>query len=110
MTLTRDLRFDGEVAITGAGNGLGRSYAIELAARGAAIVCNDLVASAATATVEEILHAGGKAVPEFSSAFSRAFQGSTGSSVKSTLMPVACSNAGATSSTRHQCQGPLSPT
>ena len=48
--------------------------------------------------------------PEFSSAFSRALNASIGSSVKSTLMPVAFSNAGATSSTRHQCHGPLSPT
>jgi hypothetical protein len=48
--------------------------------------------------------------PEFNSAFSRALSASIGSSVKSTLMPVAFSKAGATSSTRHQCHGPLSPT
>jgi NAD(P)-dependent dehydrogenase (short-subunit alcohol dehydrogenase family) len=66
------LRFDGRVAlITGAGHGLGRAYALDLAQRGAAVVVNDLGAQvdgsgtgspqAADAVVAEIVARGGQA-------------------------------------------------
>jgi len=66
------IRFDNRVAIvTGAGNGLGREYALQLASRGAKVVVNDLGGardgsggslSAAQMVVDEILAAGGEAM------------------------------------------------
>jgi len=65
------IRFDNRVAIvTGAGGGLGREYALELARRGARVVVNDLGGSrdgtgqsdAALRVVEEIERAGGEAM------------------------------------------------
>jgi NAD(P)-dependent dehydrogenase (short-subunit alcohol dehydrogenase family)/putative sterol carrier protein/acyl dehydratase len=71
------IRFDDRVAIvTGAGAGLGRQYALELAKRGAKIVVNDLggardgtggSSSAADNVVEEIKALGGEAVANYDS-------------------------------------------
>ena len=68
------LRFDGRVAVvTGAGNGLGKDYALELARRGCAVLVNDLGGGfrgdggdgkVADLVVEEIKRAGGTAVPQ----------------------------------------------
>ena len=70
------ISFEGRVAIvTGAGGGLGRAYALELARRGAKVVVNDLGAArdgsgasdAAAQVVEEIRAAGGEAIADGSS-------------------------------------------
>jgi NAD(P)-dependent dehydrogenase (short-subunit alcohol dehydrogenase family) len=63
-----EIRFDGQVAVvTGSGAGLGRTYALELARRGAAVVVNDLRPDAADSAVAEIGAAGGKAVANYDS-------------------------------------------
>ncbi|MDO9460092.1 MAG: SDR family oxidoreductase [Alphaproteobacteria bacterium] len=71
------IRFDGKVAIiTGAGNGLGRSHALQLAKLGAKVVVNDLggnmdgtggSSAAADKVVAEIKAAGGDAIANGSS-------------------------------------------
>ena len=70
-----DLNFTDRVAIvTGAGNGLGRSHALELARRGAKVLINDLGGArdgqggshaAADQVVEEIKSFGGKAIANY---------------------------------------------
>ena len=73
-----EIRFDGRVAIvTGAGAGLGRIYALELAKRGARVLVNDLggardgsgarSANPADRVVEEIQALGGEAVASYDS-------------------------------------------
>jgi NAD(P)-dependent dehydrogenase (short-subunit alcohol dehydrogenase family) len=71
------IEFSGQVAIvTGAGRGLGRLYALDLARRGAAVVVNDVGgsmhgegadAAIADAVVREILEAGGRAISSYDS-------------------------------------------
>lgn len=75
--MTEPISFDGRVAIvTGAGGGLGRLYARELARRGARVVVNDVGGDvhgsggsqkAADRVVEEIAAAGGEAAPCYDS-------------------------------------------
>jgi len=72
-----DIRYDGRVAvITGAGGGLGKTYALEMARRGAKVVVNDLGGksdgtgaghSMADLVVDEIKKAGGDAVANYDS-------------------------------------------
>lgn len=73
----KGIRYDDQVAVvTGAGAGLGRIYALDLAKRGAKVVVNDLggaadgsgaSSSAADKVVEEIKEAGGEAVANYDS-------------------------------------------
>jgi len=72
-----DLSFEGKVVIvTGAGNGLGRSHALEFGRRGAKVIVNDLGGSAfgdgadkaaADVVVDEIKDAGGEAAANYDS-------------------------------------------
>ena len=72
-----DIGYDGKVAIiTGAGGGLGREHALELARRGARVVVNDLGGSVsgeggdkgpAEHVADEINDLGGEAVPDTNS-------------------------------------------
>lgn len=71
------INYDGQVAVvTGAGQGIGRQYALELGRRGAKVVVNDLGGSregggsdsaAADQVVEEIVAAGGLATANYDS-------------------------------------------
>ena len=51
------------VIVTGAGQGLGRAFALDAAAEGASVVVNDIDGEAAEKVVAEIAEAGGRAVP-----------------------------------------------
>lgn len=75
--MSETITFDGRTAIvTGAGGGLGKTYALELARRGARVVVNDLGGAvdgsgssekAADQVVKEISEAGGEAVANYDS-------------------------------------------
>lgn len=75
--MNEPITFDGRVGIvTGAGGGLGRTYALELARRGARVVVNDLggavdgtgaSTNAADVVVDEIVESGGEAVASYDS-------------------------------------------
>ncbi len=74
---TDPIRFDGQVVvITGAGQGLGRRYALDFAAGGAKVVINDPAVTRndedrssylADMVVEEVRASGGEAVPNYDS-------------------------------------------
>jgi len=75
--MSQSIRFDGRVAlVTGAGGGLGRTYAIEFAKRGCKVVVNDLggdrhgssaSTSMADKVVDEIRQFGGQAIANYDS-------------------------------------------
>jgi NAD(P)-dependent dehydrogenase (short-subunit alcohol dehydrogenase family) len=77
IKMSDDMRFDGKVAVvTGAGGGVGRAYALDLARRGAKIVVNDLGGAtdgtgssdaAASQVAKEIEALGSEAVANFDS-------------------------------------------
>ena len=103
-----DIRFDDRVAIvTGAGGGLGRCHALELARRGAKVVINDLGGTldgtggnseAAEAVVKEIEAMGGEAIANGSSVSDEAgvkkmiddTMAKWGASTSSSRMPESC--------------------
>ena len=77
MDVMKQVDFSGRVAVvTGAGGGLGRTYALELARRGASVVVNDLgctfdgtesTTTMADEVVDEISAAGGRALASYDS-------------------------------------------
>ena len=79
--MSEPITFDGRVAvITGAGGGLGKEYALELARRGARVVVNDLGGAVdgsgsshgtADTVVDEIRDGGGEAVASYDSVATR---------------------------------------
>jgi NAD(P)-dependent dehydrogenase (short-subunit alcohol dehydrogenase family) len=58
MASSKDVR----AVVTGAGSGLGRAFAVELASRGALVLVSDLDAGRAEQTASEIMASGGRAL------------------------------------------------
>ena len=56
-------RLSGVAIVTGGGQGLGRAYCLELAAKGAAVVVADLRLDAASRVAAEVASLGGRAIP-----------------------------------------------
>jgi len=79
--VSEPITFDGRVAVvTGAGGGLGKEYALELARRGSRVVVNELGGAvdgsgsskgAADVVVDEIREAGGEAIASYDSVATR---------------------------------------
>ena len=108
-----EIRFDERVAIiTGAGNGLGRSYAHYLSARGARILVNDLGGGTngdggstrpADQVVEEIRAAGGEATANYDSVASA--QG--GEAIVETALGAGTDVGRARGDIARHCGGPI---
>lgn len=59
--LTKPVTPGALAVITGAGSGIGRAFSLELASRGAQVVCSDIDPTSARATAELIVESGGNA-------------------------------------------------
>ena len=90
----------GRVAVvTGAGSGIGKGLAIELAQQGAAVGVADIIAENAQAVADEIVAAGGRAAALPCDVIDRASIAAMKAQAEAVLGPVSMvyANAGATS-------------
>ena len=85
--------------VTGAGSGIGRGLALELASQGAAVAVADIIAANADAVANEIVAAGGRALGVHCDVIDRASLAAAKAQAEAELGPVsmAFANAGATS-------------